>query len=89
MPFDNFEPALDSLIAPARNAFPITPNDTATLPTLPKAIYVGYGGNVALRAVDATQDVVFYNLPNGSILDVRAKFVRAAGTTALNLIGLA
>lgn len=51
MPFDNFDSALDSLIAPARNCFPITPNDAANLPSLPKAIYVGTGGNVALRVV--------------------------------------
>ncbi len=89
MPFDTFETAIDSPIAPARNAFAITPSDTAALPALPKAIYVGNGGNIALRSVDGTQDVVLYNVANGSILDVRAKYIRVTGTTAFNLIGLA
>lgn len=89
MPFDNFDSALDSLIAPARNCFPIVPNDTANLPALPKAIYVGSGGNVALRAVDSSQDVVFFNLASGSVIDVRAMIVRTTGTTASNLVGLA
>ncbi len=89
MPFDNFEPAIDSLIAPARSAFPVTPNDVTALPSLPKAIYVGIGGNIVLRGVDSTQDVILYNVANGSILDIRAKFIRATGTTAMNLVGLA
>jgi hypothetical protein len=89
MPFDTFEPALDSLIAPARNAFSVTPHDTAALASLPKAIYIGTSGNITLRAIDSTQDVVFFNVPSGSIIDVRAKFIRATGTTAANMIGLA
>lgn len=89
MPFDNFEPAIDSLISPSRNAFSITPDDVVPLPSLPKAIYVGTGGTIALRGVDSTQDVILYNVANGSIIDVRAKFIRATGTTAMNLVGLA
>lgn len=89
MPFDNFEPALDSLIAPARNAFAITPDDVAALPALPKAIYVGSGGSIVLRPVDGTQDVTFFGVASGSILDIRAKFIRATGTTASFMIGFA
>ncbi len=89
MPFDNFDSALDSLVAPARNCFPIVPNDTANLPSLPKAIYVGSGGNVALRAVDSSQDAILFNLASASIIDVRAMIVRTTGTTASNLVGLA
>ena len=42
-----------------------------------------------LRAVDSTQDVTFVNVASGTILDVRATVIRAAGTTASNMIGLA
>lgn len=89
MSIDNFGSALDSLIAPARNCFSITPNDVATLAALPKAIYIGSGGNIAIRAVDSAQDVTFMNVASGTILDVRAMHIRATGTTASNLIGLA
>ncbi len=89
MSFDTFGTALDSLIAPARNCFSITPHDVATLPSLPKAIYVGTGGNIALRPVDSAQDVTFMNVTGGTILDVRAMHIRATGTTASNMIGLA
>lgn len=89
MPLDNFGSALDSLIAPARNCFAVTPNDSAGLPSLPKAIYVGVGGDVTLRAADSAQDVTFVNVPSGTILDVRTAFIRATGTTAGNILGLA
>lgn len=89
MPFDTFSTVIDSLVAPARNCFSITPNDTAILPSLPKAIYVGTGGNLVVRAVDGTADVTFTNVANGTILDIRITSIRATGTTAANLIGLA
>jgi hypothetical protein len=89
MPLDTFGAVLDSLIAPARNCFSITPNDTAALPFVPKAIYVGTGGSLVVRAIDGSSDVTFTNVPNGSILDIRVSSIRATGTTAANLIGLA
>lgn len=89
MPFDNFDSTLDSLIAPARNCFPITPSDTANLASLPKALYIGGGGNLVIRAVDSAADVTLVNVPSGTVLDVRALVVRATGTTATDLVGLA
>jgi hypothetical protein len=89
MPLDNFGLSLDSLIAPARNCFSITPNDTATLAVLPKAIYVGTGGNLVIRAIDSTGDVTLANVASGTILDIRVTAVRATGTSASNLVGLA
>jgi hypothetical protein len=89
MSADNFDTTLDSLIAPARNCFSITPDNTAVLTILPKALYVGSGGNLVVRTIDSDQDVTFANLANGTILDVRVSAVRETGTTAANLIGLA
>jgi hypothetical protein len=89
MPSNSFNNSPDSLIAPARHCFPVQPNDAATLPTLPKALFVGTGGNLVIRAVDSEEDVVFVNVPSGMILDVRVLSVRASGTTASDLVGLA
>ena len=50
--FDPFENAGDSLIAPAKTAFAITPDDNADLPSATKAVYVGGDGDLILRAVD-------------------------------------
>ena len=86
---DTFKLTSDSVMAPARAPFAITPHDSSGLPTIPKAIYIGTGGTLVLRGIDGTTDVTFVNLGDGQVLDVRASHVRATGTTAANLIGLA
>lgn len=86
---DNFEPAIDSTTAPSRFSFPITPSDVDEIDRLTKGVYVGTGGNLVVRSVDASQDVTFVNVPSGAILDIRVRAVRATGTSAANLVGLA
>jgi len=86
---DRFDSQLDSISQPARLAFGITPHATSEIDPLPKAIYVGTGGNITLRAADGTADVVLKNVASGQILDVRARFIRASGTTAADIVGLA
>lgn len=86
---DQFATFADGASAPARNAFAIVPHDANPLPRVVKAVYVGTAGNVTLRTVDAAADVLFRNVAAGQVLDVRAAFVRAAGTTAGDLVGLA
>lgn len=89
MPFDPFENSSDSLIAPAKTAFEIAPDDNADLPGATKAVYVGTGGNITARPVDADADVTFRNVVAGTVLPVRMRAVRATGTTAADLVGLA
>lgn len=89
MSFDPFANNARATVDPARTAFAVVPHDVNELSTLPRAIYVGTGGTIALRAADSASDVLFKNLASGQILDVRAQFVRATGTTATDLVGLA
>ncbi len=89
MPFDPFESSSDSLIAPAKAAFAIAPDDVADLPGATKAVYVGTGGDITARPVDGDSDVTFRNVVSGTILPVRLRAVRAGGTTAADLVGLA
>ena len=89
MTIDRFETTGDSLIAPARHAFSIVPNDSADLGAVTKAIYIGTGGSVKLRAIGSDSDVTFLNVQSGAILDVRCKAIRASGTSAQNIVGLA
>ena len=79
----------DTPLSPSRAPFAITPHDANALPSVPKAIYVGTGGNVTLRGVEGSADVVLKNVANGQVIDVQAKYVRATGTTAADLVGLA
>lgn len=72
---------------PAQGAFVISPSDLQYLPFLPRAIYVGTGGNVALMTV--TGDIViFVGVATGSVLAVRAVKIFATNTTATNLVGM-
>ena len=86
---DHFDSQIDSLSQPARRSFAITPHATMEITPLPKAIYVGGGGDITLRAADSNSDTVFRNLAPGQILDVRVRYIRAAGTTATSIVGLA
>lgn len=89
MIIDPFEATSDSLIAPARIAFDLNPNDATDLPAATKALYVGSGGDITLRTVAADSDVTLRNVPTGTVLAIRLKALRQTGTTAENLIGLA
>jgi len=75
-----------SLLTASRKPFAITPHDTNPLPVVPKGIYVGTGGTITLRGVDAAADVTYRNLADGSYVAVRVSHVRASGTTATDLI---
>ena len=86
---DPFASHADSVAAPARHAFAVTPHATNALNPIPKALFVGTGGDVVLRSIAGTADVTFRNVASGQVLDVRAKYVRAAGTTAADIVGLA
>lgn len=89
MTTDLFSSAADSPIAPAERCFAIVPSDSEPLPLATKAIYVGTAGDVTLRSVAGAEDVVFRNLPDGAVLDVRVIAVRATGTTAADIVALA
>lgn len=78
---------VDSANGASRAPFAIIPNDGQPLPEVPRGIYVGTGGDVTLRGVNAAADVTYRNLPDASYIAVHASHVRATGTTATNLIG--
>ncbi len=83
---DSFASFGDNATHPSRAPFTIAPHDTDELPMVPKGIYVGTGGNVTLRGVDGASDVTYRNLPDASYIAVRARWVRATGTTAADLV---
>ena len=84
---DNFDNQNPGLTAPASDGFAITPNDGADLGRVPRAIFVGGAGAIAL-VTKAGTTLTFSGLTAGTVLPVRAKRVLATGTTATGLIGL-
>lgn len=82
-PFKTHVPGLES---PAANAAAVTPSDTADLPDVTRAIYVGNGGSLTVETVGG--DVVtLQNVQSGMVYPLRLRKVRT-GTTATGLIGL-
>lgn len=85
---DPFASSANSLSSPAAECFAITPSDSADLPRATKAIYVGTGGDIVLRAVESDSDVTLRNTIGGSILDIRVRALRDTGTSAQDIVGL-
>lgn len=73
---------------PGVDGFVITPHDVNELAVLPRAIYVGVSGDITCRSAMGTVDLVFKAVPAGSTLPFAARYIRATGTTATNMIGL-
>lgn len=65
----------------------ITPHDTNLLSNVTRGIYVGTGGDVAVVSIRGTT-AVFANVPDGSVLEIRARQILATGTTATDLVAL-
>jgi hypothetical protein len=84
---DAFQNLSDAPSAPATRVLAIMPHDTNPLVDIPKALYVGTGGSIALQGTSGT-DATLTNVADGSILPIRARFVRATGTTAANIVAL-
>lgn len=84
---DSFSARADNVSAPATRGVAVTPHDGNALADLPKALFVGTGGHVVVAGGDGV-DVTFRNVPNGSVLPFRARYVRATGTTAGDVLAL-
>ena len=84
---DAFSGTLDGVSAPSTRGVAVVPHDVNALADVPKALFVGTGGNIVARGTGGG-DVTFRNLPSGSVLPFRATFVRAAGTTAADIVAL-
>jgi hypothetical protein len=72
---------------PASVSFPIVPHASNPLGYTTKRIYVGTGGDVVLRSAAGSADVTYKNCGDGTYLHVQATHIRAAGTTATDIVG--
>lgn len=85
---DPFQGSADAAFAPATRAAAIVPDDTNPLADIPKGLFVGTGGTLVMRGVADQADQTWRNVPSGSVLPFRARFVRASGTTAADILAL-
>jgi hypothetical protein len=83
--------ASNNITAPAEFYAAVTPSDTAgsgDLVYVSRAIYVGTGGDM-IAVTMADVEVTFTSVPDGTVLPIRAKRIKATGTTATNIVSLA
>lgn len=85
---DQFQHSADQVSAPATRAAAVTPHDSNALADIPKALFVGTGGHLAMRGVNGSADQLWKNVPSGAVLPYRAQYVRATGTTAADILAL-
>jgi len=88
MSLDNFPGAGLGNIDAARNAYAITPSDSVELPFIPRGVYVGGAGNIAVKLMDDADAVTLVGCVAGSIIPIRPKSIMATNTTATNLVAL-
>lgn len=80
----------------ALRAATVTPSDSLTIPSVSSqdgsgnngcALYVGTGGDVRVTTAGG-DDVIFFNLQDGSFVPVQVLKVWITGTTASNIVAL-
>ncbi len=81
-----FSKSFDRIESQARVWASVTPSDSATFSPLPKGIYVGGAGNIALTGEDGTS--VTFAVVAGAFLPLCPSKVLSTGTTATGIIAL-
>ncbi len=85
---DQFSNSADQVSAPATRAVAVVPHDSNALTDIPKALYVGTGGDITMRGLNGSADQLWKNVAAGAVLPFRAQYVRASGTTAADILAL-
>ncbi len=85
---DTFQNRADHVSGPATRCVAVTPHDSNALNGIPKGLYVGSGGDVVIEAAPGDAAVTLKNVGDGAVLPVRARVVRATGTTAADIVAL-
>lgn len=80
---DTFDSHAVSITAPPSNAAFVTPSDTADLPFISRAVYVGTPGDLHVLTLEG-QDVTYKGISGTKVLRVARVF--ATGTTAGDII---
>lgn len=84
---EKYQGRADDVTAPARGGFAIAPSDSTDLSTETRAIYVGSAGDL-VAVLSSGSELSFVGLAGGTVLPVRARRVKATGTSAGYLLGL-
>jgi hypothetical protein len=84
---EKYQGRADDVTSPARGGFAITPSDSTDLTAETRAIYVGSAGDL-VAVLSLGSELSFVGLAGGTVLPVRARRIKATGTSAGYLLGL-
>lgn len=73
---------------PSVSASAVTPSDSTTFSPIPRGLYVGTGGNLAVLMANDTLPVTFENVAGGTILPLQVTKVMSTNTTADDIVAL-
>lgn len=76
------------LVPNATSALAVTPSDSTTFTPPAIGLWVGTGGNVAVRMFGSQTSVTFLNVPNGNTLPIQVDKVLSTGTSASDIVRL-
>jgi hypothetical protein len=77
----------DTMTIPAMSGVAVTKHDTTEI-SVTRGLYVGTGGDVAVKMRNDSTAVTFKNVADGSLLPLRVKLVLSTGTTASDIVAL-
>lgn len=77
---------LSALNGPFISGIAVTADNSNTFTQIPRGIYVGGSGDVAIRWQNGQGNTVFKAVPVGTILNIRPDVIWSTGTTATNLV---
>lgn len=86
MPHDTYKDKVLSASDPVRSVVSVTPDDNTDLIRIPRALYIGGDGDIALILADDLQAVTFKNVTG--FLPLMPKRILATGTTATSILAL-
>jgi hypothetical protein len=75
--------------SPFTKAVVVSPSDSADLPFMPRALYVGTAGTLSVLLIDGATTVNLGAVAAGTLLPLRVNRVRSTGTGASNIVALA
>lgn len=81
----------DSVELQGTRALAVVPSDTTDLNSIPKALYVGGGGDIMMIGTNApggSAGLLWKAVPTGAILPFRPRRILAAGTSATNIVAI-
>lgn len=73
---------------PAIRASAVNPNDSADLPFVSRALWVGGAGSISVDMAESGSAVVIAGIPAGTLIPIRVRRVRTTGTTATAIVAL-